>query len=247
MSVKENVISLLEEVEKIASSAGRDPDSITIVGVTKTVPLEKIKEAYDAGLRHFGENRVQEAREKISFLEAETRRGNSVLEDAVWHMVGHLQKNKVKYAVKLFQYIHSLDSFSLVDELVRRLRRLEEAMTEREESFSGGMSNEEFRLKVFVEVKTDPVPTKHGVSPEEVPLLTEYIKSRSQYFELLGLMTVAPSDRREAAKAFSLLRKLAEDLKLPHLSMGMSNDYDIAIKEGATFLRIGRRIFGERL
>ncbi len=233
MGVKENYLSLVEEIEKICSRVGRSLEEITIVGVTKTVPLEKIKEAYEAGLRHFGENRVQEAKAKI---EGATEAG--FLRDAIWHMVGHLQRNKVRYAVRLFEYIHSVDSLALVDELEKRLASLKSS-PDSESALPA------LRLKVFVEVKTDPVPTKYGVSFEEVDEIVEYIKGK-KHLEVLGLMTVAPRSRSEAEKAFASLRKKAEDLGLKHLSMGMTDDYDIALKEGATFLRIGRRIFGER-
>ncbi len=223
MSVKENLERLRNQVYDIARGVGRDPDEITILGVTKGIEVERILEAVDAGLKLLGENRVQEAEKKIPLVDR----------DVEWHLVGYLQRNKVRKALKLFEVIQSVDRKSLVEAIARRAVR---------------------PVKCLIEVNTSGEPQKHGIYPDGLPALMEFVLE-SGVLKPLGLMTVGPyPPNPERSKcAFRLLRKLRDALQrefqieLPILSMGMSEDFQWAIEEGATMLRIGRAIFGERL
>ncbi len=214
-------------IARAAERAGRDPSEVILVAVSKTVEPARIREAVEAGVKILGENRVQEAREKIGEL------GRI----AHWHMIGHLQKNKAKYVAKDFDMLHSLDGISLLDELCKRLSK------EGREGFP-----------VLIEVKLSPEETKHGCAPEEVFALAREAVSRP-HVHLCGLMTIAPySENPEDARPFfRRLRELRDELQqglgvhLPHLSMGMSGDFEVAIEEGATLVRIGTAIFGERV
>jgi pyridoxal phosphate enzyme (YggS family) len=197
--------------------AGRSPQEVTVVAVAKGFPPEAVREAYAAGLRHFGENRVQEAAAKRPLL-ADL--------DITWHLVGHLQTNKVKKALQLFDIVHSLDSLPLAQELSRRAQG---------------------PLPVLLEVNVAGEASKFGLAPEQVPAAAQAI-ARLPHLELVGLMTVAPmaSDPEEVRPVFRRLRELAQALGLPHLSMGMSDDFEVAVEEGATMVRLGRAIFGPR-
>ncbi len=225
MGIKENYEKIREEIEKACDKVGRKPEEVKVLGATKTRSLEEIKEAYRVGIRLFGENRVQEAREKIPNLKE--------LQGAQWHMIGHLQRNKVKYAVELFNAIETVDRKSLVDEIEKRLKGRE--------------------MEVLIEVKLSFEESKHGCRPEEVKELAEYILERPN-LKLKGLMTVPPfyEDVELVRPFFIRLReikeKLEEELKveLPELSMGMSHDFKVAVEEGATIVRIGTALFGPR-
>ena len=222
--MEQRVKILKEKIYKVCERAGRDPKEITIVAVTKTVGIERIEKAYQLGFRIFGENRVQEAREKIPAL--------SHLKDAEWHLIGHLQKNKVKYAVKLFQIIQSVDSISLADEIEKRSEK---------------------QMNALIEVNTSGEIQKHGVLPDKALSLTEYVL-KLEHISLLGFMTVGPYpvEEKKSRRAFSLLRDIRDmaerefGVKFPVLSMGMSEDFEYAILEGSTMVRIGRAIFGDR-
>jgi len=226
MGIKENVERIKERIKIACEKANRNPDEVLLLAASKTRAPEEIKEAFLAGIKLFGENRVQEAREKIPKL------SDLPIE---WHMIGHLQTNKVKYAVNLFSVIESLDSKKLADELEKRLDKAKK------------------RMDVFIEVKLSEEPTKHSCSPGEVLELAKYVLSKSP-LKLKGLMTVPPyfEDLELVRPYFRKLReirdKLQDDLgiSIPHLSMGMSHDFEIAIEEGATIVRIGTAIFGER-
>lgn len=218
-SLASNIPLVRERVARAAQKGGRSPEEITVVAVTKTVPVDRIVEAYNLGTRHFGENRVQEAASKIEEL---ADRGIK----PTWHMVGHLQTNKVKKVMDLFDIIHSVDSLRLaqtVNDLAPR------------------------RIPVFVQVNVGEETTKGGFLLPEVPQALEEIAKCSK-LEVLGLMTIAPlvSDPEDVRPLFRKLRMLARDLGLRHLSMGMTDDFEVAIEEGATMVRIGRAIFGER-
>jgi len=199
-----------------------------IMGVTKTVEPIRVREAFRQGLRLFGENRVQEAREKIPEL-ADL--------DAEWHLVGHLQRNKVRHAVGLFHAIQSVDRPALVETLARHLSQMPEHVP----------------YPVLVEVNTSGEPQKHGVRPEGVFPLVEMILGQPA-LRLEGLMTVGPYpvEEKRSRKAFALLRELRDRLeekfgiRLPVLSMGMTEDWTWAVLEGSTLIRIGRAIFGAR-
>ncbi len=206
----------LEEVEEFKEKIGRK-DEIKIVAVSKGVPVEKILKVYEEGCRDFGENRVQEAEKKIPFV------GKP---DITWHMVGHLQKNKVNKFLRLFEVLHSLDSVELAEAISKRTDKM---------------------VKVFVEVNTSGEPQKFGVKPEEADGIINRIKE-IRNLELLGVMTIGPypPDEYKSRKAFALLREIAERNNLRYISAGMTEDWKYALMEGANVLRIGRGIFGER-
>ncbi len=226
MGIRENYERIREEIEKACQRVGRNPQEVKVLAATKTRSSEEIEEAYRAGIRLFGENRVQEAREKIPKLK-------DLLKGAQWHMIGHLQRNKVKYAVELFNVIETVDRKSLVDELEKRLKGKE--------------------IEVLIEVKLSSEESKHGCKPQEVKELAEYILKRPN-LKLKGLMTVPPfyEDMELVRPFFIRLReikeRLEEELKveLSELSMGMSHDFKVAVEEGATIVRIGTALFGPR-
>ena len=215
-----NVRSIRDRIAVAAASAGRDPAEITLVAICKTFPPGLVAEAHRAGLRHFGENRVQEAAEKIP--------GLSYLEPRpTWHMVGHLQTNKVKAALELFDFIESLDSVRLGQALARH---------------AGGR-----RVPVLLEVNVSGEASKYGFTISELPEALRSLQGLPE-LEVKGLMTVAPmaQDLETVRPVFSRLRELRDRLGLRELSMGMTDDFEVAIQEGSTMVRIGRAIFGAR-
>jgi pyridoxal phosphate enzyme (YggS family) len=225
----ENASNILKKISHAAMRAGRSPDEVKLIAVTKAVGAETIKDAIDAGLRIFGENRVQEARDKISNLKFEISNSN-----VQWHLIGHLQKNKAKYAVQLFDLIHTVDSGELAEELNKQAEKIGKIQ------------------RVLVQVKLSEEETKHGASEDELIPLLEKISSLNN-LKLEGLMTMPPyfEDAEKARPYFRRLREIRDNaeekgFKLPELSMGMSNDFEVAIEEGATMVRIGTAIFGER-
>jgi len=221
--------TVLKRITRAAMRAGRNPAEVKLIAVTKTVTIPQIKVAIDAGLRTLGENRVQEARVKIEQLSA------GLTTSAVsWHLIGHLQKNKAKYAVRLFDMIHSIDSIELAEELNSQAEKIGRVQ------------------EVLVEVKLSSERTKHGVSGTGLPQLVTMVQTM-EHLSLRGLMTIPPFFGRpeETRPYFRKLRELREEAEatgyhLPELSMGMSNDFEVAIEEGATMVRIGTAIFGER-
>ncbi len=244
--ITDNLAHVRDRIERAAARAGRRSEEITLVAVSKTHSARKIQELYEAGVRHFGENRVQERESKLVQLPGV---------DATWHMIGHLQKNKAARAAGLFHSIDSVDSIALAEKLERAKIDLTAENTE-----TGKTSNEskiftpENRIRVLIEIKLDPEPAKSGVDAKDAPRLIEAI-SQLPHLELRGLMGVPPySDDPERARPyFRKLRELRDALRaqmgpgmLPVLSMGMSLDFEIAIEEGATELRIGTALFGER-
>ncbi len=209
--------------------AGRRPDDVHLVVVTKTVGADAIREAVDSGIRVFAENRVQEAKKKI--LSDEVR---ALPEKLEWHLIGHLQKNKAKDAVQLFEVIHSVDSIELADELDRQAEKIGKTQ------------------RILVQVKLSEEETKSGVDEEGLHELLQGI-AQLKHLRLEGLMTIPPyrENVREVVPYFKRLRELRDEagkagFRLPELSMGMSHDYEAAIEEGATMVRIGTAIFGER-
>ncbi len=232
-----NLKRVRTRMEAAALRAGRDPVEVTLVAVTKTVPLPVIQEVISLGVKHLGENRVQEAEAKIPLLEAP---------EVTWHMIGHLQRNKVKKALLLFDLIHSLDSLRLAQEISRRAPRIGRT------------------IPVFLEVNLSGEPSKYGfrMAPRvmeggERETFFSFVEKTLQLPNLSveGLMTMAPivSQPEEARPYFQRLRQLREELKerfpkmeWKHLSMGMTDDFEVAIEEGATLVRVGRAIFGER-
>ncbi len=210
---------LKDRLAAACKRSGRKPEEVTIVAVTKGFPASAIMEAHKLGIRHFGENRVQEAGPKLSSL-------TSLSPRPVWHMVGHLQTNKVKLALQLFDIIQSVDSVKLAELLNNQAK---------------------IRLPVLLEINTGGENTKFGLKPEKAEDTFNTIKKLSN-LEVRGLMTVAPvvSKPDEARPYFRSLKRLAGSLGLKELSMGMSDDYEVAVEEGATMIRIGRALFGER-
>ena len=221
--VQDNLASVRRRIEAACRRGGRPTSAVTVIGVTKTVPVERIEDAIAAGLTEFGENRVQEAREKTPRLA--TRHPT-----LRWHCIGALQRNKAKQAVELFHVIHSVEALSLAEELERHAAAL-------------GRS-----IEVLVQVNVSGEVRKHGCRPEDVPALAVAV-SRCAHLRLIGLMTIPPwAEEPEASRPlFRQLGALRETLNLPlKLSMGMSNDFEVAIEEGADYIRLGTAIFGPR-
>ena len=217
--IDERLEQVRERVAQAALRAGRAPEEITIVAVSKIKPAADISEAYRAGQRHFGENYVQEFQAKKEQL--------GELPGAVFHLIGKLQSNKTKPASGLFDVIQTVDS-------LRIARRLNE-QTERQ-------------LDVFLELKLTDEVTKSGLSEEELPAVKEFVES-CEKLDLRGLMGMPPwsEDREKTRPYFRRLREAAERLGLQGLSMGMSHDLEVAIEEGATLVRVGTAIFGKRV
>jgi pyridoxal phosphate enzyme (YggS family) len=249
IQLTENLARVRERMERAASRAGRRSDEITLIAVSKTHSARRIQDLYEAGARHFGENRVQERESKLAQL--------SSLK-AKWHMIGHLQKNKSARAAHLFDAVDSVDSRVLAEKLDRAREEFEEetlTSTDKTTSSIGSDSyTPEIRLRVLIEVKLDPEPEKSGVDAEDLPYLVEAIE-RMPHLDLRGLMGVPPyfDDPEEARPYFRRLRELRDGVHaqmgkemLPVLSMGMSHDLEIAIEEGATEVRVGTALFGER-
>ncbi len=220
-TIAERVEAVRLRIAEACHRSGRSPDEVTLVTVIKGFPPEAVRQAAAAGIRHFGENRVQEAQAKLPLLADLSPR-------PTWHMVGHLQTNKVKTALNLFDIIHSVHSLHLAEAISRR-------------------APPSARVPVLLETNIACDPAKYGFSPEELPAQAEAIR-RLPGLDVRGLMTVAPmaEDPDELRPVFRRLRQLAQSLDLPELSMGMTDDFEVALEEGATIVRIGRAIFGER-
>jgi len=223
--IEKNLSRVRERMEHAATKVGRDPLEIKLIAVTKTVAVERIREAMAAGAMIFGENYVQEAREKIEEI------GQA---DIQWHLIGHLQTNKARYAVRLFDLIHSVDSLTVARELDKRA------------------AAEGKIIDCLIEVNLAQENSKFGMSKERTSELAHELRDLKN-ISLQGLMTMPPyADDPEAARPYFIaLRELKEeieqdDIPLSELSMGMSTDFAVAIEEGATIVRIGRAIFGER-
>ncbi|PKN60331.1 MAG: YggS family pyridoxal phosphate-dependent enzyme [Deltaproteobacteria bacterium HGW-Deltaproteobacteria-11] len=225
--IKEQIFMIRQRIAEAAQRSGRPASAVRLLAVTKTVDDQRIIQAIDTGVDMIGENYVQEARRKIELM------GKS----GEWHLIGHLQTNKAKYAVRLFDMIHSLDRIELARELDRR-SRMEGVVT-----------------KVLIEVNISGEETKRGVAHRDaLPLIREV--SALENLSVQGLMTMPPwfDDPQEARPFFVALRELKERVavenlprvQMRELSMGMSQDYEVAVEEGATIVRIGRSIFGER-
>lgn len=223
----DNVVRVLERIDAAAAKAGRNKEDISIVAVSKTHTVDKIIEAAEAGIDTFGENYVKEAQMKIAAIDQQLK----------WHLVGHLQMNKAKKAVKLFDVIETVDSIRVAQEISTR-------------ALSVGK-----KLKVLVQVNIAEESSKWGVLRNDlIPLLNEIALLPG--IEISGLMTIPPytEDLEEARKYFAAMRELRdtinamniEGISLIDLSMGMSHDYDVAIAEGATIIRVGTAIFGSR-
>ncbi|MCL5022804.1 MAG: YggS family pyridoxal phosphate-dependent enzyme [Nitrospirae bacterium] len=228
-SLSERISAVRKRIVHAAMRAGRQPQDVMLIAVTKTVPVARIREAAECGLRAFGENRVQEAQKKIMSDEV-----SAVSEEIEWHLIGHLQRNKAKHAVGLFDCIHSLDSAGLAEEINRHAEKIGKVQD------------------VLIEVKLSHEKTKHGVPSEELPELLRVVRDLAN-LNLRGLMTIPPffEDPEAARPYFRELRELRDGYRgkgfaLRELSMGMSDDFEAAIEEGATMVRVGTAIFGTR-
>jgi hypothetical protein len=229
--LRERLERVRGRVGEAARRAGRDPREVTLVGVSKTHPAASVGEAYEAGLRDFGENRVQEADGKIEELNSSTR-------GARWHLIGHLQSNKARRAARLFDLIHTVDSAALA-------RKLERACEE----------DGRARLDVLIQVDLAGEETKSGARADELPALADAFKEFGRV-RCVGLMTLPPyfEEVERVRPYFRRLRELRDELRAGglfgdsrgELSMGMSHDFEAAIEEGATLARVGTAIFGER-
>ena len=231
MSIAQNLAQVREQIAVAARRAGRQPEDIALMAVSKTFPAERIREAYDAGLRLFGENRVQEFSGKADALRD--------LRNAEWHLIGHLQTNKAAKAVELFAAVDSVDSLRLAQKLDASAQQLGK------------------KVKALIEINVGGEAAKSGMAPESREL--EELLSAAldlEHLEFRGLMTIPPfsDDPQEARPYFGKLRDLRDQIAgrrfpavdMSELSMGMSHDFEVAIEEGATCVRVGTAIFGER-
>lgn len=227
--VKENVEIVRKRIREVCSRCGRDPESVLVLGVTKTFGIGSLREALDAGLFDFGENYAQEFLEKRSQLSDERVR---------WHFIGHLQSNKVKYIAEHVHLIHSVDNERLAEELQKRGER------------SGRP------LDILIEVHTTDEATKFGIPPGQTLDLVKRI-ARFNRVRVQGLMTMGPfsGDPNDSRPSFQqladlrnrIVREGIENVSMRHLSMGMSHDFEVAIEEGSSIVRVGTAIFGERI
>lgn len=223
--LEKNIKIVLDKIFNVSSKCGRNFSDIKLIAVSKTQPCDLIFEALKLGVINFGENKAQELKSKAEKINL----------DVVWHFIGHLQTNKVKYIINHAEFIHSVDSIKLADEINYKAEKINK------------------KQKILLEVKTSDEESKFGLQTEDdVFNLLDFCKEKKN-IEVVGLMTMAPFTENEKLirKSFSALRLLKEKANnsgynLKELSMGMTNDFEIAIEEGATMLRIGTAIFGER-
>jgi pyridoxal phosphate enzyme (YggS family) len=220
--IADNITAVRTRIEAAAKRAGRDAASVRLIGASaafKGVSVDQINAAMDAGLRDFGENRVQEAEAHIQALGPRAK-------DATWHLIGHLQTNKAKDALDCFDILQTVDSVRLAEQLGRRATK---------------------PIRILLEVNIAAETSKFGFAPSEVAAAVDAIRGLPN-LELAGLMTVAPqvADPEQVRPYFRQLRHLAEAHGLTELSMGMTDDFEVAVEEGATMVRVGRAIFGAR-
>lgn len=225
--IKENLAKVHENIRKACEKAGRNPKEVTLIAVSKTKPVPMLEEAYQAGSREFGENKAQEIMDKYPALPA----------DIHWHMIGHLQRNKVKYVIDKVCLIHSVDSLRLAEEI------------------SSQAEKKQVEMDILVEVNIAEEESKFGTSREEAVRLVEEI-ARLPHIHIQGLMTIAPfvenpEDNREYFRqirelSVDIMQKNIDNVNMSVLSMGMTGDYMVAIEEGDTMVRVGTGIFGER-
>jgi len=225
--IASNIDQIKKRITNICESCGRDPGHVRLVAISKTHPEETIREAYDAGIRDFGENRVQELTSKMNHLPS----------DVTWHMVGTVQTNKIRDMVHRVDWVHSISKTKYLKELEKRAARLDR------------------HIRVLIQVNISDEDQKSGCDPGSLPDILEYAAGL-KHVSVHGLMGMASftDDRDLIRRQFRLLRQLRDDhrtyesetVRLDELSMGMSGDYDIAIEEGATMIRLGSTVFGKR-
>ena len=236
-TIAENIQAIQKQIKNTCERSNRDIKTVKIIAVSKRKPLSDIQEAIDAGLQHFGENRVEESQEKIPQLHTDKA--------ITWHMIGHIQSRKAKHIAPLFQFVQSIDSVSIAEKLVKTI------------------IDKEHKLDVLLQINISGEASKSGLNAynwkTDASVQSRLLQDIQQISQLpclnvCGLMTMAPivNDIEQTRPIFAGLAKLRDELQqslglsLPELSMGMTNDYPIAIEEGATMVRIGRAIFGER-
>lgn len=227
MTLEKNIEHVVERVKNAAITSNRNPEEIQLIAVTKTVDIDVIKKAMDYGITHVGENKVQELIRKYDEI------GPAVK----WHLIGHLQRNKVKYIIDKVDLIHSLDSYKLAEEINSRAKEVSRTM------------------ECLLQVNVSGEETKYGVTPDAAKEIVIKISALTN-IKIMGLMTMAPyvNNQEEARKFFKGLKNLSkeisemriENVEMKYLSMGMSNDFEVAIEEGANLVRVGSLIFGER-
>lgn len=225
--LKENLEAVEANIQKACERSGRKREDVTLIAVSKTKPVEALQKAYDLGIRVFGENKVQELTEKFDLLPPDIR----------WHMIGHLQRNKVKYIVGKADLIHSVDSLRLAEEIEKEAKK------------------RNLTARILIEVNVAKEDSKYGLLPEELDAFVEKVAAFA-HIQVDGLMTIAPFvvNFEENRSIFARLHKLSVDIagknidniNMSVLSMGMTNDYEVAIEEGATIVRVGTGIFGAR-
>lgn len=225
--IEKNLNHVKEEINEACKRAGRDPKEVTLIAVSKTKPIEDLRAAYAAGARDFGENKVQELTGKIEEMPADIR----------WHMIGHLQRNKVKYIAGKVSMIHSVDSYRLAEEINIQAKK------------------NNCTIPILIEVNYAKENSKFGIAPEETKELVQEI-SELENVKIKGLMTIAPfvEDPEENREIFRGMKELSVDIarenidnvEMEVLSMGMTNDYIVAVEEGSTMVRVGTGIFGAR-
>ena len=225
--LQDNLIQVEQNIEEACRRAGRDRSEVTLIAVSKTKPVETLQEAYDLGVRVFGENKVHEMADKYEVLPKDIR----------WHLIGHLQRNKVKYIIDKAVLIHSVDSLRLAQTIEKEAKK------------------HNLTAHILIEVNVAREESKFGIFPEDLEALVDEI-AKLPHIQVDGLMTIAPfvPDPEENRPVFRELRKLSVDISakkvdnvnMSVLSMGMTNDYQVAIEEGATMVRVGTGIFGAR-
>ena len=226
--LKENLANVEKNIEQACKNAGRSRDEVTLIAVSKTKPVEMLQKIYDENIRDFGENKVQELCSKMEQLPSDIR----------WHMIGHLQRNKVKYIVGKVELIHSVDTYRLAEEINIQAKK------------------QNVIVPILVEVNIAHEESKFGISAEDAILLVEDI-SKLENIRIKGLMTIAPyvENPEDNRLYFRKIKQLSVDItnknidnvSMEILSMGMTGDYMVAIEEGATMVRVGTGIFGERI
>lgn len=235
-NVQRNLRNILESIGAAAQRAGRDPDSVRLVAVTKTFPVSMIYSAYEAGARDIGENRIEEARLKVPQANSQTLPGDPIR----WHLIGHLQRRKAREAAEIFDLIQSVDSVKLAETLDRHATVIDKS------------------VPILLQVNIANDPNKFGFTPEpREPLFNSIARILElPSLQVQGLMTIGPAvtDAEQARPSFRSLRRLRDELRdrfqnvdWSELSMGMTDDFEVAVSEGATIVRIGRAIFGERI
>lgn len=225
--IKENIANVEKIINQECEKSGRAKEDVTLIAVSKTKPIEMLQEAYDTGCRDFGENKVQELIDKYEVMPKDIR----------WHMIGHLQRNKVKYIVDKVYLIHSVDSLKLAEEISKEAKK------------------KNVTAHILIEVNIANEKTKFGITSQEVIQLVRDI-SKLENIKIEGLMTIAPMTTQSESNRiyFQQLKKLSVDIRAENidnvsmniLSMGMTGDYPVAVSEGATLVRVGTGIFGER-